>query len=208
MPYDLNPLGYAFDALEPHVPAAALERHREEIHRSYIVALNRLLSEHDLDDGRTIEDLLRGIDNVPPGLRQQVSHLGGGHANHQFLWKIVGPQPGNGAGAAPVGELGAAIDAAYGSFAGFREIFEDAAGALGTEGWAFLSLSRPRVGDLEIVVLPGNGSVLPIAKPGILICDLWDHGSGMTSFPAFWNIIDWTVCNDRFIGLRAGKSHL
>lgn len=204
MPFDLNPLGYDFGALEPHVPAASLRHHREIVHRAYIDALNRIVSEHPVLNDRSIEDILRGLDDVPAAVRQQVAYLGGGHANHQFLWKVVGPQT----HPAPVGDLAVAIDAAFGSFAAFRDVFEQVAGSLGTEGWCFLSLSRPVSGDLEIVALPGNGSVLPIAKPGILICDLWDHGTGEAAFPAFWNIVDWTVCDRRLAGLRAGKAQL
>lgn len=219
MAYDIPPLRFPMHALEPHVTQAALKHHHEVIHRGYLDALNALIAAHPEIDRETVEDLLRGIDEVPTALRQQAAHLAGGHANHQFLWKILGPQTCSspdapvpmGSPASPVGGLATAIDAAYGSFDGFRSAFTEAALSLPTEGWAFLSLSEPRTGDLEIVVLPGNGSVLPIAKPGILICDLWDnmgHPTRADWLDAFWHIVDWEVGEYRYQGLRDGRSLL
>lgn len=210
MAYDIPPLRFAYDALEPHVSAAALKQHHEIVHRGYLDGLNALLAAHPEVDRETVEDLLRGIDEVPAPLRQQAAHLAGGHANHQFLWKILGPQT-SPAPTAPIGGLATAIDEAYGSFDAFRSAFARAALALPTEGWAFLSLSKPRTGDLEIVVLPGNGSVLPIARPGILICDLWDHMGHATRagwLDAFWHVVDWEVGEYRYQGLRDGMSLL
>lgn len=210
MAYDIPPLRFAHDALEPYVSQAALKQRHEIVHRAYLDALNALLAAHPDIDRETVEDLLRGIEEVPAALRQQAAHLAGGHANHQFLWKILGPQQGPSA-AAPAGGLAAAIDDAYGSFDGFKSAFARAALALPTEGWAFLSLSKPRTGDLEIVVLPGHGSVLPIAKPGILICDLWDHMGHATRadwLEAYWHVVDWEVGEYRYQGLRDGKSIL
>lgn len=210
MAYDIPPLRFAYDALEPHVSAAALKQQHEIVHRGYLDGLNALLAAHPEIDRETVEDLLRGIDEVPAPLRQQAAHLAGGHANHQFLWKILGPQTSS-APTAPIGGLATAIDEAYGSFDAFRSAFARAALALPTEGWAFLSLSKPRTGDLEIVVLPGNGSVLPIARPGILICDLWDHMGHATRagwLDAFWHVVDWDVGEYRYHGLRDGMSLL
>lgn len=213
MAYDIPPLRFAYDALEPHVTRAALEHRHQVVHRGYLDGLNALLAAHPEADRDTVEDLLRGIADISAEIRQQAAHLAGGHANHQFLWKILGPQkdPTGPAPAVPTGGLAAAIDDAYGAFDGFRSAFTDAALALPTEGWAFLSLSRPRTGDLEIVVLPGNGSVLPIAKPGILICPLWDHMGHATRaawLDAFWHVVDWGVGEYRYQGLRDGKSLL
>lgn len=210
MAYDIPPLRFAMDALEPYVTQAALRHRHETVHRGYLDGLNALLAAHPGIRRDTVEDLLRGLDDIPAQQRQQAAYLAGGHANHQFLWKILGPQT-DPAPVAPIGDLATAIDAAYGTFDGFRAAFADAALALPTEGWAFLSLSEPRIGDLEIVVLPGNGSVLPIARPGILICDLWDHmGHARRAdwLDAFWHVVDWEVGEYRFQGLREGKSLL
>ncbi len=204
MTYSLNSIDWSYEDLEPHVTAADAKRHREAVHQAYIDALNALVADNSELAGKTVEELLRGIDDVPRTIRQQIAHLAGGHANHQFLWKVLGPSSRR----EPVGELAAEIDRTYGSFGGFRSAFEAAAARLGVEGWVFLSLSRPLTGSLEIVALPGNGSVLPVAKPGIIICDMWDHGTGRPAFPAYWDIVDWNVAEYRYTGLRAGKTHL
>ncbi len=211
MPYDIPPLRFPDDALEPHISAETLRHHHGVIHPAYLTALNALLADNP-DCGRdTVETLLRQIDDIPAPLRQQAAYLAGGHANHQFLWKILGPQSVAGKPTGPVGDLAAEIVREYGSAEAFKAAFNDAALALPTEGWAFLSLNQPRTGDLEIVILPGNGSVLPIAKPGILICDLWNHhghDSRADWLDAFWHVVDWDVCEDRYRGLRDGATIL
>ena len=211
MAYHIPPLRFDYDALEPHIKREVMIHHHKSVHPAYLSALNALLVENP-DCGRdTVEALLRGLEEIPVGLRQQVAHLAGGHANHQFFWKVLGPQGLDAAPATPVGNLAGEIDRAWGSFDRFRTAFTDAALSLSTEGWAFLSLSKPKSGDLEIVVLPGNGSVLPIAKPGILICDLWNHHSKNNHeewLEAFWHVVDWNICEYRYQGLRDGKAVL
>lgn len=211
MAYDIPPMRFPDDALEPHVATGVLRHHHEVIHPAYLTALNALLADNPDCDRDTVETLLREIDQIPGALRQQIAHLAGGHANHQFLWKILGPQVVADKPTDPVGDLATEIDRTYGSADRFRAAFRDASLALPTEGWAFLSLSQPRTGGLEIVVLPGNGSVLPIAKPGILICDLWDHhghDSRAAWLDAFWHVVDWDVCEYRYQGLRDGVAIL
>ena len=210
MTFALPDLRYGYDALEPFVDREALRWHHAVCHRGYVDAINRLLVSHPDLNGQTVETLLRRLDEAPARIRQDVQHLAGGHANHQFQWKVIAPQ----ARAEPRGALAEAIDADFGSFAAFREAFTAAALRLEPEGWAFLSLSAPRTGHLEILTLAGNGSVLPIGKPGILICDLWPHAAGERQpereayLETYWRIVDWPACEARLAGLREGRSQL
>jgi Fe-Mn family superoxide dismutase len=213
MPYELPPLRFAYHELEPHIPADTLRRHHAVIHRGYVDGINAVLRDHPELDGQTIEDLLRSLPRLPDGVRDKVRNVGGGHANHQFLWKVIGP----GRGGAATGELAVAIERRFGSFAAFRQRFIETALALVGSGWTFLSLDRSPngSGELEVFALPNNDSVLPLAKPGILICDLWEHGycarhddRRADYLEAYFNVIDWDVCDARLRGIRAGVRQL
>ena len=141
----------------------------------YLRALNALLTDKPDCNRDMVETLLRQIDDIPSLLTQQAAYLAGGHANHQFLWKILGPQSVPDKPTGPASNLAGEIERECHSAEALKAAFSDAARALPIESWAFLSRNKPRTGNLEIIILPGNGSVLPITKPGILICDLWDH---------------------------------
>jgi Fe-Mn family superoxide dismutase len=210
MTYALPPLRFAYHDLEPHLSAATVARHHDGIHRGYVEAINALLAERPECGRGVIEDVMRALADMPADLRERVRFEGGGHADHQFLWKILGPTGNDG----PRGALAAEIERHFGSFAAFRDRFTAAALALPTPGWAFLALDRPVSGGLAIVTLPWNDSVLPIAKPGVLICDLWDHAwegdlpDRAAWLETFWKIVDWRVCEYRLDGLRKGVRNL
>ncbi len=200
MDYGLLPLRYPFDAFEPHLSVEALKIHREGVHRTYAEALNDALLQVPALCGLTIEALLRSLADVPDLIRERIRFEAGGHANHQFLWKILGPGQADG----PRERLGDLINRSFGSFEAFKVQFKAMALSQERQGWAFLTLPRGIESTLEIIVLPGNGSVLPLGKRGILICDLWDHAwrtdhrSRDEWIDAFWNIVDWRACEDRF----------
>lgn len=210
MPYTIPPLRFSYDALEPYLDAEDVRYHHEVVHRSYTKGINALLRRYPQYDGDTIEELLRGLDRIPAEIRRQFQHYGSGHANHQFLWKVLGPPKPRDTRTA----LSQEIDGKFGSFTTFERLFFEKAMSLGTEGWAFLSLSEPRTGELEIIVLPENGNVLSMSKPGILIVDLWNHAHNKTTtnrevyLRNVWQVIDWDVCNRRFVLLRDGASQL
>ena len=123
MAYDIPALRFPDDALEPYIASKALRRHHDEIHPAYLTALNALLAENSDCSRDTVEALLREIEQIPAPLRQQIAYLAGGHANHQFFWKILGPQAAADKPADPVGDLA-------------------------TEGWGFLT-RLPQLGGHE-----------------------------------------------------------
>ena len=106
MPYQLPPLPYAFDALEPHIDAKTMEIHHDKHHATYVNKLNEALARHPELQSKPVEDLLRGINEVPEAIRGAVRNNGGGHANHSPLLGDHGP----GGGGNPSGELADAIE--------------------------------------------------------------------------------------------------
>lgn len=210
MSYELPALRFGYGDLEPFFTEEMLRRHHLECNRSYTDAINRILHEHPTLDGQTIERLLRGLVDLPDAVRDDVCFQGGGHANHQFMWKVIGPPT----HPAATGALALEIELTFGSFAAFKEKFIAAAmGHIGN-GWAFLALDKWGPGALEILTLPDNDSVLPIGKPGILICDLWDHARepkyiGRRDYlEAYFHVVDWSVCDMRYRGFRDGSMQI
>ena len=140
------------------------------ITRATSIALNSAIAPYPEYADTTIEQLLQKLDQVPENIRTRARNHGGGHANHQFFWKVIGlPKGGK-----PRGALSAAIAESFGSFEVFQERFTDAATKHFGAGWAFLATDAEKK-KLEILTLPNQDSVLPLRKPGLLACDVWEH---------------------------------
>jgi Fe-Mn family superoxide dismutase len=199
---------YAYGALAPVISEEDLRDHHSVWHQGYVERLNTIVANEPSLHGKSIEWILRNLDSLSPALRAAVAEEGGGHANHQFFWKLVGPDP----KIAPTGTLADALERDFGSFAAFKEVFEQTAAQLTGDGWAFL-VADPRNGfNLKVLALPGNGSVLPLGLLGLLVCDLWAHacGSGYAGERArwvanWWQILDWGVVELRYAQFVQGQ---
>ncbi|MGC8989685.1 MAG: superoxide dismutase, partial [Verrucomicrobiia bacterium] len=143
MPHELPPLPCAKDALEPYIDALTMEIHHGKHHGTYVANLNKAITGHSALESMPIERLLANLGSVPDSIRTTVRNNGGGHWNHTFFWRIMGP----GCGGAPTGQLADAIASTFGSFDAFKEKFEAAGLGRFGSGWAWLLLNR---GKLEI----------------------------------------------------------
>src|SRR5215467_8185347 len=124
MPFELPPLPYAPDALEPYIDKMTMEIHHGKHHAAYVANLNKALESAPELAGKSVEDLLaNNCAIVPESIRTAVRNNGGGHINHSMFWKIIGPK----AGGDPTGNLASAITSTFGSFATFKEKFGAAA---------------------------------------------------------------------------------
>lgn len=213
-PYVLPPLKFAYDALEPVIDEATMRLHHDKHHQAYVDKTNEALAKHPEWLGRTIEDVLAHLGELPEDIRTTIKNQGGGHANHQFFWKILTP---GGAPGGPSGELRQAIDASWGSFDAFKAAFEDKAVRHFGSGWAFLVAHPRRDFALEILTLPNQDSLLTLAEPspGLLTCDLWEHAYYLKYnnrradwLKAFWGIVNWPYVGERYEGVKAGKKQL
>src|SRR5512137_2410591 len=122
MPYELPPLPYAKDALEPYIDALTMEIHHGKHHAAYVTNVNKAIAGKPDLESKSVEDLIRNLDAVPADFRGAVRNNGGGHANHSMFWKILGPK----AGGAPGGKLADDIKATFGGFDAFKDKFEAA----------------------------------------------------------------------------------
>ncbi len=192
MAHELPALPYAFDALEPHIDARTMEIHHGKHHNAYVTNLNKALEGQAALASRSIEDLLRGIGEVPEGIRQAVINNGGGHANHSLFWQIMGP----GGGGTPGGALADAINAAFGGFDSFKETFAKNGATRFGSGWSWLVVGGD--GKLKAYATLNQDSPLMQGDTPILGLDVWEHAYYLNYqnrrpdyIAAFWNVINW-----------------
>lgn len=197
MAYKLPPLPYAYNALEPHIDARTMEIHHTKHHQAYINNVNTALAGSPLES-KTVEALISDMNAVPENIRAAVRNNGGGHANHTLFWTVMKP----GGGGAPTGDLAAAINAACGSFDGFKEAFAKAATTRFGSGWAWLSKSG---GKLQVESTPNQDSPLMEGRTPILGLDVWEHAYYLNYqnrrpdyVAAFWNVVNWDEVARRF----------
>jgi Fe-Mn family superoxide dismutase len=198
MAYEVPPLPYPKDALEPHIDAQTMEIHHDKHHAAYVTNVNKALAGKADLEKKSVEELIRNLDSVPADIKGAVRNNGGGHANHSMFWKWIGPK----AGGAPAGKLADDIKSTFGSFDAFKEKFEAAGLGRFGSGWAWLVVNN---GKLEIVSTanqdnPIMGKAISGAegKP-ILGCDVWEHAYYLKYqnrradyLKAFWNVVNWT----------------
>src|SRR5215204_750625 len=143
MPFEVPPLPYDYDALEPHIDEATMRVHHDKHHQAYVDKVNAALEGTEWAD-RPIEEVIKNLSQIPDDKRTAVRNNGGGHYNHTLFWESMAPN----AGGAPSGDLGSAIDDAFGSFDAFKEKFETAGANQFGSGWAWLVLDS---GKLDVV---------------------------------------------------------
>src|SRR5258708_16654804 len=119
MAYELPPLPYGKNALEPHIDAQTMEIHHDKHHAAYVTNVNKAIAGKADLENKSVEDLIRNLSAVPEDIRGAVRNNGGGHANHSFFWKILGPS----AGGTPTGKLAHAIKTAFGNLHAFKKKF-------------------------------------------------------------------------------------
>lgn len=204
MPHELPPLPYPKDALEPYIDALTMEIHHGKHHGGYVANLNKAITGHSALESMPIERLLANLGAVPDTIRTAVRNNGGGHWNHTFFWRIMGPN----CGGAPTGQLADAISAAFGSFDSFKEKFEAAGLNRFGSGWAWLLFNR---GKLEITSTPNQDNPLMGKKIAgcegipILGVDVWEHAYYLKYqnrrgdyLKAWWNVVNWSEVAKRY----------
>ena len=192
----LPDLAYSSDALEPHIDKATMEIHHGKHHAAYVANLNKALESTPELEGKTLEELLaNNCSAVPENVRTAVRNNGGGHSNHSLFWQIMGP----GKGGEPVGNLGEAINGAFGGFEPFKEKFAAAGMTRFGSGWAWL------LKDLQVVSTANQDSPLMAGQVPIIGLDVWEHAYYLNYqnrradyISAWWNVVDWEAAEERF----------
>jgi Fe-Mn family superoxide dismutase len=197
MAFELAPLPYAFDALEPHIDARTMEIHHDKHHAAYTTNLNAAIDGTDLD-GQSIEDILGNISSHGPAVRNN----GGGFYNHNLFWTVMSPD----GGGEPSGDLAEAINSGLGGFDAFKDEFAKAAATRFGSGWAWLSVAN---GGLVVSSTPNQDNPLmdvsDVKGTPILGLDVWEHAYYLNYqnrrpdyISAFWNVVNWDEVARRF----------
>jgi len=201
MPFTLPALPYAPDALEPHIDKMTMEIHHGKHHQAYVTNLNKALESAPELANKTIEELLaNNLAIVPDAIKTAVRNNRGGHWNHSLFWTLMAPN----AGGAPGGNLGAAINQAFGSFDTFKEKFAAAGVGRFGSGWAWLIKTSSGV---EIASTPNQDTPLMEGKSAIIGLDVWEHAYYLKYqnrrpdyIGAWWNVVNWAEAEKRFNG--------
>ncbi len=197
MAYELPPLPYAYDALEPHIDEATQQFHHDKHHATYVNRANEALEGTEWAD-KPVEELLKNLDKLPADKLNVLRNNAGGHYNHTLWWESLSPD----GGGAPSGDLAAAIDSAFGSFDAFKEKLEAAGAGRFGSGWAWLVKGD---GGLEVISTPNQDTPLAEGKTPLFGVDVWEHAYYLkyqnlrpAYLKAVWNVVNWDKVAERY----------
>lgn len=199
--YELPPLPYSFDALEPSIDAKTMEIHYTKHHQTYTNNLNAALEKCSEEiQNKDIIDVLNNLDSVPNDVRGAINFNGGGFDNHRIFWNNMTP---NGGGE-PQGPVAEAIDKTFGSFANFKEKFTTSTVAIQGSGWGWLIFDSTN-NKVDYKSMPNQTSPRTEGLIPLLGCDVWEHAYYLKYqnkrpdyVNAWWNLINWQDVNDRY----------
>jgi len=210
MAFTLPELPYAKDALVPHIDTKTMEIHHGKHHAAYVAKANDALAGTPMANADVL-DVIASLGDLPDAKQGAVRNNAGGHANHTLFWDVMAPA-GNGGGGEPSGDLAAAINGAFGSFADFKTTFATAAATRFGSGWAWLVVKdgKPAVtstANQDNPLMPeafGGGQGTPI-----LGLDVWEHAYYLNYqnkrpdyVAAWWNVVNWGRVAERFAAVK------
>lgn len=198
MAFELPPLPYDFNALEPYIDAQTMQIHHDRHHGAYVTNLNNAVNGSAVADW-SLEQLISHLNEVPENIRTAVRNNGGGHINHSMFWQIMAPN----AGGAPGGALADAINASFGSFDQFKAAFNDAGAKRFGSGWAWLVLNSS--GKLQVVSTANQDNPLTDGLYPVMGNDVWEHAYYLKYqnkrpdyLAAWWNVVNWDEVARRY----------
>jgi Fe-Mn family superoxide dismutase len=198
--FGLPPLGYANDALEPHIDAKTMQIHHDNHHGAYVNNLNALVEKWPELATKPITDILSNLTVAPEAVRVGVRNNLGGHFNHTFFWALMAPGGAN----APGGELKSAIEAAFGNVAGMQAAVKAAGLGRFGSGWAWLAVDK----DKKLSVFSTANQDTPHMEQGakpVVGVDVWEHAYYLKHqyrrgdyIDAWWNVVNWDTAAANF----------
>jgi len=194
--FSVPALQYDYDALEGVISAEIMELHHDKHHQAYVEKLNAAIEKHPELQSKSVEALLRELDELPEDIRTAVRNNGGGHYNHCLFWLWMSPD----GGGEPKGALHDAIIGRYGSFEAFTEEFNEKAIGLFGSGWVWL---QP---NMDIVTTPNQDSLISKGDDEpVLGLDVWEHAYYLDYknhrdeyIKSWWKVVNWPVAEERF----------
>jgi Fe-Mn family superoxide dismutase len=197
MAYEVPPLPYAYDALEPHIDEATMRLHHDKHHQAYVDKVNAALEGTEWD-GKPVEEVLQNLDALPADKQKAVRNNGGGHYNHSLFWTWMAPD----GGGEPSGALADAINSAFGSFSDFQgKLKETGVNQFGS-GWAWLVHDGSA---LAVVGSANQDNPISSGQTALLGVDVWEHAYYLKYqnkrpdyIDAWWNVVNWDAVSERY----------
>ena len=201
--FELPPLKFAFEALEPAIDAKTMEIHHDKHHAGYVNNLNKALESAPEYYGQPLEKTLRDLNKVPEAIRTAVRNNGGGHLNHSLFWDLLTP----GGKKSPTGALLADLEKSFGSVDVFMEKFTNAAATRFGSGWAWLVLDGEK--KLQVYSTANQDSPFMDGHAPLLALDVWEHAYYLNYqnrrpdyIKAFWPLVNWDVVEQEYAKSR------
>ena len=197
MAFEVPPLPYEYNALEPHIDEETMHLHHDKHHQAYVTNANNALEGTEWAD-KPVEEVLQNLSSIPDDKRGAVRNNAGGHYNHSLFWEWMGP---NGGGE-PDGALRDALDAAFGSFDDFKARMKAAGVGQFGSGWAWLVHDGS---GLAVVSTPNQDSPISDGRTPLLGVDVWEHSYYLKYqnrrpdyIDAWWNVVNWPKVAELF----------
>jgi Fe-Mn family superoxide dismutase len=201
MAFEVPPLPYDYNALEPHIDEQTMRIHHDKHHQAYVDNANKALDGTEWAD-KSVDDVLRDLDRIPEDKRTAVRNNAGGHANHSLFWEIMGP-----GGGEPSGDLAEAVSGAFGDLDSLKEKVSQAGITRFGSGWGWLVWNGSA---LEVMSTPNQDSPVLEGKTPLLGIDVWEHAYYLNYqnrrpdyLEAWWNVVDWNAVAARFDAARS-----
>ncbi len=206
MTFQLPELDYAYDGLEPHYDEQTLSIHHGKHHQGYTNKLNAAVEEAGIT-GRSIEDILSNLNDVPEAQRTAIVNNGGGYYNHAFFWKCLSPS----GGGEPTGDIAQVIQDTFGSFDKFKEDFKAKATGQFGSGWAWLVVDAD--GQLKVTNTHDQICPLSLGQTPLLTLDVWEHAYYLKFqnrrpdwVDTFWHLVNWDHVNACYAKARENQA--
>ena len=197
MAFEVPPLPYDYNALEPHIDEQTMRVHHDKHHQAYVDNTNKALEGTEWAD-QPVEVILTILDELPEDKQAAVRNNAGGHANHSFFWEIMGP---NGGGE-PSGSLADAISSVFGGLEELKSAVNDAGVKRFGSGWTWLVHDGT---GLAVYSTANQDSPLSTDDTPLLGIDVWEHAYYLKYqnrrpdyLAAWWNVVNWDAVQQRF----------
>ncbi|MDU5111072.1 MAG: superoxide dismutase [Clostridium sp.] len=197
--FELKPLPYAYDALEPYIDKETMMLHHDKHEKAYLDNLNKAISKYPELYKMGIEGMLKDLNSIPEDIRETVKNNAGGVYNHEFFWSIMSPEKNQ----APSGDLLKAINKDFQSFDNFKSKFKEAALGRFGSGWAFLV--KDNDGKLSIISTANQDSPISQGLTPILGIDVWEHAYYLKYqnrrgdyIDNWWNVVNWKQAENNY----------
>jgi Fe-Mn family superoxide dismutase len=197
MAYEVPPLPYDYDALEPYIDEQTMHLHHDKHHQAYVDNANKALEGTDWAD-KPVEEVLQNLGSLPEDKQAPVRNNAGGHYNHSLFWEIMGP----GGGGEPTGALADAISSTFGGLDELKAQVNDAGVKRFGSGWSWLVVDG---GKLAVTSTPNQDTPLSDGQTPVLGIDVWEHAYYLKYenrrpeyLEAWWNVVNWDAVQQRF----------